>query len=347
MKKLLAALIALFVLAALGISAVCVFPKPACRLFLSRLFDTNVYLNSAHFNPKTRTVLISGIKFSDSSGRISSVEEASFKIPAYIKFAASGGVFECIRIEGADFKLTKRRDKRMEMSGVPPPPELTGLVSTEPGRAYKAFPAKRVLIKQASLEFTDEFIARQPVITKFRDIDIVMDIKRPMRQSASFDIDCFASLTGEPQGRIRIRGFARPFVPKPDYDLTITARNIDLLKFEPYYHRKNPVHIDSGIINLEAKFFAKSGIQDSYYKAETFGLSVSPKSAFSDTFLGIPVAALIASLETHKGHIILDCYVKGPINKPKFSPGPISQERIITSTIDILKQGLDFFKGLK
>ncbi len=360
------------------ISAFLFFPGYFSQSILSSLFNMPVTVGETHIDFGKKALIIDGIKLNKPSGYITKAsvdfintdiyleditiysqkdpsyehqkpifkaESATFNAPPLFVLLATR-VMDSAELNKPFIQFTKARDKKIEFTGTSTPHR--GGLEYGPSRLYKTLPTRKLIIRDGRVSFTDFFVSKKPVITNLSEVDISLSIHRPMTQSFEATIDGFATLENPSPGRIRIRGKAKPFVVRPDYDLKITARNIDLLQFLPYYQKKCPVLVKQGRINLEGKFFVKNAVQNSYYKVETFSLFVEPKRArgFADNLLGIPIASLVAALETGKGQIVLDCYARGSLKHPKFSPGPISQERIISATVDILKRGLDFLKGL-
>jgi len=377
MKKIFfkAIIFILFILLCV-IAAFLFFPKPLCQVALGRILNTTVYTERAHLDFSKKALYIDGLRLSKPDGYISKVKldfrkadislqdislysheagsgrkpffKASFAlVDAPSHFALlTGRAMDSIELDNPHIRVIKRRDKRIGIEGAMPS-SPKGLVTRKPSKTYRSLATRKLKVRDGRVVFIDFYASDNPVILDLSKINITLDIKNPMTRNAALTIDALATSANPPFTKLRLMGAAQPFLLKPDYDLKVIARDVGLMQFLPYYQRSCPVLVKRGRINLDGKFFVKKGVQNSYYKAETFGLVIEQRGGITETFLGIPTTALVAALETGEGHIVLDCYARGSITKPKFHPGPISRERVISATIDILKKGLGFFKDLK
>jgi len=118
-----------------------------------------------------------------------------------------------------------------------------------------------------------------------------------------------------------LSGWAAPFGPKPDLDLKLSLKGLELPRFSPYAARAVGMHMESGQLNLGAVATAKQSVLDGRLDVNLRNLelgSLSPEDAKKLAgAVGMPVQTAVGLLQDSDKNIKLKVPVSGTVNDPE------------------------------
>ena len=133
------------------------------------------------------------------------------------------------------------------------------------------------------------------------------------------DIDLAVAIDGA--ARAKVKGWANPLLPIPDFELATNLEQMSLPQFSPYASSMIGMNVDSGSLTADALAAAKSGALQGNIKILVEDLNLEPLSdeddkSFEDTF-GVPVDFAVGVLKNDKGQIDLGFPVSGTVETPE------------------------------
>ncbi|MFA5370052.1 MAG: hypothetical protein WC300_04995 [Candidatus Omnitrophota bacterium] len=118
-------------------------------------------------------------------------------------------------------------------------------------------------------------------------------------------------------------------------DNTIDINNTDIPPFKPYYDRFSPFIFHSGKVSGRLIINIDNGRIDSSNKLLFSALELEAKKDHSfNKFWPSGVGDLYNYFSSERGDILFDFNVKGPVNEPKFYPGPKTKQALTYMVID-------------
>lgn len=118
-----------------------------------------------------------------------------------------------------------------------------------------------------------------------------------------------------------LTGWATPFATKPDFDLKLALKGLELPRFSPYVAKAVGMHMESGQLNLNAAATGKQAALDGKLDVNVRNLELgdlSPEDAkkLAGT-VGMPIQTAIGLLQDSDKAINLKIPVKGSVTKPE------------------------------
>jgi hypothetical protein len=180
------------------------------------------------------------------------------------------------------------------------------------------FRIQKVEIINGSLDYIDDEVSGEPVITELRNIDIDSEnIIFPIRNNLT-DYRFTAKVSGKlsagiikSEGKIALKTF--------DMDSKVKAKNLDVTHFNPYFKKKSTVDIKRGFLDLDIDMKIISGKIIAPGRAVLSDLQFESESGTKAKFLKLPVHAIMAFLKDNKDRIAFDFTLEGDLDNPKFS----------------------------
>jgi hypothetical protein len=180
------------------------------------------------------------------------------------------------------------------------------------------FRIQKVEIINGSLDYVDEEVSGEPVITELRNIDIESEnIIFPLQDNFT-DYRFTAKVSGklsagiiQSEGKIALKTF--------DMDSRVKADNLDVTHFKPYFRKKSTVNINRGFLDLDMDMKIISGKIDAPGRAVLRDLQFESGKGIKEKFLKLPVHAITAFLKDNKDRIAFDFTLQGDLDNPKFS----------------------------
>lgn len=244
------------------------------------------------------------------------------------KINITGGELNIERDERGTFKLASNTSGR---SGEIGDTAYADEFGTTNGSIYNfAKIVNRLTLKNFIIKVEDYYIPvlRRPFVTR----------------CYNFNLDINSSLEPDPStGAIALRGQLSFGVPNSQYsdgefslnatmavyehkidtEAVAQATYIDLMQFRPYFELFAPFSFSDGLFSSITKFRMHNRMIDTLTTMTFHRLRLARDPSRQDTrFLSFSAERLIPYLMSGQGEIILDFFIKGPIENPQVKPGP-------------------------
>ena len=182
----------------------------------------------------------------------------------------------------------------------------------------KEFRIQKIEIINGSLDYVDEEVSGEPVVTELRNIDIESDnVMFPLQDNFT-DYRFTAKVSGKlsagtikSEGKIALKSF--------DMDSRVEARDLDVTQFKPYYQKQGSVNVKKGLLDLDMNVKIDSGKVKAPGKATIKGLQFESQKGPDTKFLSLPVQSIIAFLKENKDQMAFDFTLESSLSDPKAS----------------------------
>jgi hypothetical protein len=172
----------------------------------------------------------------------------------------------------------------------------------------------RIRIQEGSIDFEDGKVREPPAQIKLREVDFeIRDVRYPLT-SSHCPIEFKAKMEGRTQeGSLALKGWID--AKTMDMETSLTARQIEVKTFEPYYRKRVTAEIDSGDMNLDSKIVVKEKRIDAPGELDLVNLHVKEGSGM---VLWIPAETMVSLLEKKRHQIRVQFHLKGNMENPQF-----------------------------
>jgi hypothetical protein len=182
----------------------------------------------------------------------------------------------------------------------------------------KEFRIQKIEIINGSLDYVDEEVSGEPVVTELRNIDIESDnVIFPLQDNFS-DYRFTAKVSGKlnagtikSEGKIALKSF--------DMDSRVEAKDLDVTQFKPYYQKQGSVNVKKGLLDLNMDVKIDSGKVKAPGKATLKGLQFESQKGPDTKFLSLPVQSIIAFLKENNDQMAFDFTLESSLSDPKAS----------------------------
>lgn len=184
-------------------------------------------------------------------------------------------------------------------------------------------PARRVTISRIALqggvmELFDAMVGPPPLKIRLEQIEAtVRDVVAPTLAGRSrFD------LTGvvkgvQRDGRANVSGWVEG--RSGDSSVKVQLRSVDLVALQPYLVRAAETRVRKGVLDLDLQADVRQSRLRAPGKAVISELEFAPTRGASDTFMGVPRAAVVTFLKNKENKIELDFVIEGDVSNPRFA----------------------------
>jgi hypothetical protein len=216
-----------------------------------------------------------------------------------------------VRARGAILRVTRTKTGVASLDAI-----AAGRDPAAPSGPGPGFRLESVALDDARLEFED----RVPATPVRVDADRValrlgaLDTTAPATPTRA---SLRARLGGA--GSLELQGEATPLAPKIGFDLTGTARGIDLPPFSPYVGTALGVELRTGRFDLDLRLTAREEALSgrSQWRIQNLELDERGANALARE-AGAPVAMALGFLRDGAGDIALDIPISGKLDDPSF-----------------------------
>ena len=218
-------------------------------------------------------------------------------------------------IDGLYLAIVRNRDGSTHV--VPELSEVRRGASDEAAQPGKALLLEELELRDAAIDFIDDSMPRRVRMRVTGIAGTIRQLKFP-----EFDERSTIELAGTVPGRhsrgdMRVSG-AMTFATL-DGKLALRWRKLDLTSLDPYLVKSMRNGVAQGTLDMtlspviaHRRVIAKGHV-------DIHGLKLSKSDDVGASFLSMPRAALLASLEDHNGTISTDVTLQGNLDDPKFS----------------------------
>ena len=201
----------------------------------------------------------------------------------------------------------------------------------------KEFRIQKIEIINGSLDYVDEEVSGEPVVTELRNIDIESDnVSFPLQDNLT-DYRFTAKVSGKlsagtikSEGKIALKSF--------NMNSRVEAKDLDVTHFKPYYQKQGNVNVKKGLLDLDMNVKIDSGKINAPGRATLRDLQFESQRGADIKFLSLPVQAIMTFLRKNKDQIAFDFTLNSSLSDPKSS--------IIGGTVEDLKIGIAQKLGL-
>jgi hypothetical protein len=191
----------------------------------------------------------------------------------------------------------------------------------------------RLRIQDGRVDFEDWKQGEPPAQLKLSDLDLEMkEIQYPFHSTRS-PVEMKGKLEGKTKkgGEIHTKGWVN--LKTMDMETSLSAREIDVKLFEPYYRKRVSAEIDSGYMAMDAKIALKEKFIDVPGKLELSHLHIKEGEG---TVFWIPAKKLISLLKEKGDRIEVSFHMKGSLEDPKFNLQESFLTRIAISLLEAM-----------
>jgi hypothetical protein len=210
-----------------------------------------------------------------------------------------------------------------------------GAKNKKPEKPAPPIVIRKIEVTNGSVDYLDRKTPVTPVLTRMRDLDVVMkDVSVPLADNFS-DFVLSASIPGN-QGRGTIKSIGKIKIKTKDMDLKINVRSLDITGFKPYFQKESPVDITNGSLDLNIQTKIAS---DRIYAPGTVvlkDLRFQSGPGMSGSFLGVPLFLVLAFLKKGNDEIRVSFVLEGDLNNPRFNIKEDLMNRISVALADKL-----------
>jgi hypothetical protein len=177
---------------------------------------------------------------------------------------------------------------------------------------------KKIQVTNGSLDYLDRSTSSRPVLTKLRNVELEFkDLIFPLEDNFS-SYSLSAGIPGKQHaGSLKSNGKIK--LANKDMDGNIEIKRLDITDFKPYYQKKGDVNVTRGIIDMNMDVKIRSNKINSPGKAVLKDLEFERGSGMGNTFLNMPLSAVVSFLKNNNDEIVVNFVVEGDLDNPKFN----------------------------
>lgn len=180
------------------------------------------------------------------------------------------------------------------------------------------FLIQKLHIINGSIDFLDEKVDGEPVLTQLRNIELESEnLLFPLQDNFS-SYHFSAKITGKLNAGV-IKSEGNINLKTLDMDSKITAQNLDITHYKSYYQKKNNVKVKKGNMDIKMDLKINSGNLYAPGRIVLKDLELEKNRGISGFFLSLPSDAVISFLKDNKGRISFDFLLEGNLSNPEFN----------------------------
>jgi uncharacterized protein YhdP len=177
---------------------------------------------------------------------------------------------------------------------------------------------QKIHIINGSIDYLDEKVDGEPVLTQLRNIELESEnLLFPIQDNFS-SYHFSAKITGKLNAGV-IKSEGNINLKTLDMDSKVSAQNLDITPFKPYYQKKNSVNIKKGNIDIKMDLKINSGNLYAPGNIVLKNLELEKGKGISGFFLSLPADAVVSFLKDNKGRISFDFMLEGNLSDPEFN----------------------------
>jgi hypothetical protein len=211
-------------------------------------------------------------------------------------------------------------DRRGNIVNPSLPPDLMpkqGAKNAKPEKPAPPLVIRKIEIINGSVDYLDRKTPVTPVLTKMRDLDVVMkDVSVPPADTFS-DFVLSASVPGN-HSTGTVKSIGKIKIKTKDMDLKTNVRSLDITGFKPYFQKESPVDITNGSLDLNIQAKIASDRIHAPGTVVLKDLRFQNGPGMSGSFLGVPLSLVVALLKKSNDEISVNFVLEGDLNNPKF-----------------------------
>lgn len=211
---------------------------------------------------------------------------------------------------------------------------------------------KRLLIKNSRVNFKDRYISSEPYLINCSSFNANITTAPeneasygsiPMKYKLSLKIP-----RGSRASEVSLEGNAAVYKEKVDTELTMEARDIDVMQLLPYFNNYTPFTFYGGEFDSDTKAAMHNNTLNCLTTMAWHNLDLAvDQGRENTTFLEASVKKLAPYLTSGGGETIFDFVIKGPLDKPEMGIGPKVKMAIGMSMMDEVSDILQRLQKLK
>lgn len=186
------------------------------------------------------------------------------------------------------------------------------------GQPARPVAIARITLEEGVVELFDATVSQPPLKVRLEQIRAtVRDVVAPtLAGRTRFDLT--AVVKGiQRDGRTSISGWAE--LRSKDSAVQTQLRSVDLVAFQPYLTRATETRVQKGTLDLDLQSEVKQNRLRAPGKMVLSDLEFAPARSASDTFMGVPRAAVVAFLKNKENKIAVDFVIEGDLSNPRFT----------------------------
>jgi len=221
-----------------------------------------------------------------------------------------------IKVEQGYLSLLRTRQGRLRL--LPSLLERAREQEPEPDGNAFALRLDMIELKDAQLDFYDASLGRKPVNLRIEALQATFEaLELPGLEGRSRLMATGVMRSKPRDGTIRIDGWLE--LATRESDLTMTLRDIDLKRLEPYLLKASEAGVERGRLDLDLHSKVRKRRLVAPGKLALKDLQLRSGSGVGGTFMGVSRRAVISSLKSGGDRIDLDFTLEGDIDNPQFS----------------------------
>lgn len=239
-----------------------------------------------------------------------------------------------VRVTAPSGRLAIAKDRSTNLSDLvrkaPAGGPSASAVPAEPSQPL-AFSIERIQMQDGDLDFSDQSLVLPfaALVRELRGSIAGLSSKSGTRASLKLEgrVDEY--------GQARAAGSLNPFEPKAFTDITVNFRNVAMPLLSPYSATFAGRRIASGTLSLDLHYKLNDGqlLGENRVLMEKFTLG---ERVESPSAVSLPLDLAIALLTDADGKIDLSVPVRGNVDQPEFSYGPLIWQAIRTALTNIV-----------
>jgi hypothetical protein len=177
---------------------------------------------------------------------------------------------------------------------------------------------KKIQIRNGSLDYLDGSVASRPVLTKLRNVELEFkELAFPLRDKFS-SYELSADIPGKQNtGTLRSNGKIK--LINKDMDGKVEIKKRDITELKPYFQKKGDVNVTRGTIDMNMDVKIRSNKITAPGKAVLKELEFEKGSGIGNTFLNMPLSAVVSFLKNNNNEIVVNFVIEGDLDNPKFN----------------------------
>jgi hypothetical protein len=156
------------------------------------------------------------------------------------------------------------------------------------------------------------------VLTKLRNIEFdFKDLTFPLKDNFS-GYSLSANIPGKQNtGTLRSNGKIK--LINKDMDGKVEIKKRDITELKPYFQKKGDVNVTRGTLDMNMNVKIRSNKINAPGKAVLKDLEFERGSGMGNTFLNMPLSAVVSFLKNNNNEIVVNFVIEGDLDNPKFN----------------------------
>lgn len=215
--------------------------------------------------------------------------------------------------------LVRTRDGRLRgVSTLLEAPDPAPKGKAPAGPALPSVAISRILVEDGVVDLYNYAVGQSPLKIRLEKIQAtIRNVAVPSLKSKSqFDLD--AVVKGiQRDGRARITGWAEGATK--DSSVKTELRSVDLVALQPYLSQASDARVQRGSLDLDLQSEVRNNQLRAPGTVVISDLEFAPARGTSETFMGVPRAAVVNFLKGKDNRIAINFTIEGDLNNPQFT----------------------------